>query len=176
MGRAQVRTAVQSAIQAAALPYVGTVYPARPLIADENAYTQTMNGMATAESPNGSACIVVVNIPDDDRTRYADVGRASVADWWKHRVALELWFACTGGSGVAAQEDYDTVADALVVFIRGNPTMTAPATVWSAGEYTYGVKHAQSAAYTNADGTTVFINGLVRFEAWEQAVGAAGAV
>ena len=49
--------------------------------------------------------------------------------------------------------------------------MSAPATVWSAGEYTYGVKHQQMLAYLSEEGTAVLINGVIRFEAWEQDVG-----
>lgn len=171
MGRLDVRTATQTAVQNANLPYVGTVFPARPVIAQEDAYTTTMNGTATSESVNGSACLIVVNITDDDRIRYGDVGRAALADFDKHLVVLELWFACTAGDGTAAQQDYDTVVDNLVEFIRENPTMGAPAAVWSAGEYRYGVKHSQGSPYTSEDGLTVLINGLVKFEAWEQVSG-----
>lgn len=168
MGRVAVRTAVQAATQAAQLPYVGTVYLARPVVMNEEDYTQTMNGLATQESVNGSSCVVVVSMPSDIRTRFADVGRGAVADFNKHIIALELFFASVEGDGVESQLDYDLIVDSLFTFIRQNPTMSAPASVWSAGEYTYGVRHEQSEAYTDQDGTVVFINGLVKFEAWEQ--------
>jgi hypothetical protein len=168
MGRLDVRTAIQAAIQGAGIDYVGTVYPARPIIAEESAYAQTMSGQAITASVNGSAAILVVNIPTDDRTRYADVGRSTVADFNKHLIALEIWFACTSGDGVASQQDYDTVVDGLTEFIRENPNMSAPSTVWSAGEYRYGVKHQQEEPYTSDDGLTVLISGVIKFEAWEQ--------
>ena len=171
MGRAEVRLAYQQAISEAGIIYVGTVFPARPEILQEQAYTQSMNGQAIQESVNGSACVIVVNIPSDIRTRYADVGRGALADWNKHIVALELFFASTGGKGIAAQLDYDQIVDALVSFIRENPTMSAPETVWSAGEFTFGVRHEQSQAYTSEDGLTILINGVIRTEAWEQNVG-----
>lgn len=170
MGRQQVRLAVQSAITAADIDYVGTVYAARPEVLEETAYTQTLSGIAIEESENGSACVLVVNIPSDNRSRYGLVGRSSLADWNKHIVALELFFASMSGEGVPAQLDYDDVVDALMQFIRENPTMSAPATVWSAGEYTFGVKHTQSEAYQSGDGTGILINGVIRFEAWEQVV------
>lgn len=176
MGRLAVRQAVQSALQSAGLTYVGTVFPARPVIATETDYVQTMTGQAIEESSNGSACILVVNIPSDRRTRYGDVGRATVADWNIHTIAVELFFASPAGDGVAAQEDYDAVVDSLVTYVRSDPTLTAPATIWSAGEYTYGVQHDQEQPFTSEDGLTVLINGVVRFEAWEQDVGAAGTV
>lgn len=137
----------------------------------ESAYTQTMNGQAITESANGSACVIVVNIPSDIRTRYADVGRGAFADWNKHIIALELFFASQGGQGIPAQEDYDQIVDALVTFIRENPTMSAPATVWSAGEFTFGIRHEQSEAYTSEDGTAILINGVIRSESWEDVVG-----
>jgi hypothetical protein len=169
VGRLAIRTATAALIQSAGLPYVGTVFPARPVIIQEDAYVQTMNGQAITESVNGSACIIVVNIPGDLRNRYADSGRVSRADFNIHRMVLELFFASTGGDGIAAQEDYDTVVDALMPFIRQNPTLAGSS--WSAGEYKAGVKHEQSEAYTSEDGTTILTNGWVQFEAWEQDVG-----
>ncbi len=176
MGRAQVRLAVQSAIQAAALPYVGTVYPARPTILQEEAYVQTLQGQAIQESANGSSCVVVVNLEDDKRQRRTLAGRGQVDDTNIHRVSLELWFASTAGDAMAAQEDYDGIVDGLFTLVRGNPTMSAPSEVWSAGEYTYGVQHAQSAPYGGSDGLTVLIDGVLRFEAWEWIAGQAGVV
>lgn len=176
MGRAAVRTAIQAAVQNADLPYVGTVFPARPEIADDEAYVTTMNGQAIEESENGSACIIVVNITDDPRNRMADSGRDAVYDWWKHRIVLELFFASTGGDGLAAQGDYDEIVDALQILIRGNPTLSAPATIWSAGEYRYGVNHHQDVPYQSQDGLSILINGYVHFEAWEQPAGTAGQV
>lgn len=171
MGRKQVRLAVTNAVQNGNITYVGTVFPARPEIIQDAAYTQAMNGQAIQESENGSACVIVVNIPSDIETRYADVGRDALADWDKHILMLELFFASMSGEGIPAQLDYDDIVDALTLFIRRNPTMSAPETVWSAGEYTYGVRHEQSEAYTSEDGTAILINGLIRFEAWEQIIG-----
>lgn len=171
MGRKDVRLAIQAVIQNAGIDYLGTVYPARPVIAEEDAYNHTMNGAATEESANGSACIVIVNIAQDDRERYALSGRSALADFAKHLIVLELFFASTAGDGVLAQVDYDQVVDEIVELVRENPTMSAPNTVWSAGEYRYGVKHLQSQPYNSEDGLTVLINGTIKFEAWEQIVG-----
>lgn len=178
MGRAAIRTAVATALTGAAITYVGTVYPARPVIANEQDYVQTMSGQAIALSPAGSSAIVVVNLPGPDkRMRRADTGRGAVNDTNIHPVALEIFFASTPSSsltqdaGIAAQQDYDAVVDSLVTYIRNHPTLTAPATVWSAGEYTAGVTHTQIQPYTSADGLTILIDGVVRFEAWEWVVG-----
>jgi len=172
MGRLAVRLAIQSALQAGNLTYVGTVFPARPTIMDEEAYYQTMSGTATQESAAGSSCVVVVNLPGQDkRMRRADTGRSAVNDTNIHPVVLELFFASSGGEAIAAQQDYDAVVDSIVTFVRNNQTMSAPATVWSAGEYTAGVTHNQSQPYTSADGLTILIDGTVRFDAWEWIVG-----
>jgi hypothetical protein len=178
MGRAAVRAAVVATITNGNLPYLGSVYPARPVYATEEAYTASLTGQAIQESANGSACVMVVNILSDDRTRYADVGRAAVADFNKHLVQLELFFACetqgnltVADAGIAAQQDYDTIVDALTILIRANPTMGAPASVWSAAEFSYGVRHEQSVAFNPQQSTSVLINGLVSFQAWEQDVG-----
>lgn len=171
MGRAQVRTAVQGYLQGLGVPYLGTVYPARPTILQETDYEQTMSGVAVASSSNGSACVAVVNIPSDLRQRRADTGRGAVTDTNIHQIALELFFASTGGDAVSAQEDYDSVVDGLTVGIRANATPGGSAVVWSAGEYKAGVAHDQTQPYSSDDGLTVLINGVIRFEAWEWVAG-----
>lgn len=168
MGRLATRQSVQTYLAGAQLPYVGTVYEARPTILDEDAYLETMTGEAVAASANGSACVIVVNLPSDKRVRRADTGRGSVQDSVVHDVALELFFASPAGDAVAAQTDYDQVVDALIIAIRANPV---PGTVWSAGEFEPGISHAQDSPYTDADGLTILISGVVRFEAWEWEAG-----
>jgi hypothetical protein len=181
MGRLAVRTAVANALTAADITYVGTVYPARPVILEEQDYVQTMSGEAIALSPDGSSAVLVVNLPGmDKRERRAFVGRPAVNDTNIIPVAVEIFFASTPGyaltqaAGISAQEDYDAIVDALVVYIRHNPVMSAPTVVWSAGEYTAGVTHAQEQPYTSTDGLTVLINGTVRFEAWQWISGLTG--
>lgn len=174
MGRQAVRAAVASVLTTAKITYVGTVYPARPVILDEQDYVQTMNGQAVAQSPNGSSAVLVVNLPGTDkRMRRTFTGRTHVDDTNIHPIAIEVFFASTPSStqtqdaGIGAQEDYDGIVDAIVTLVRNNPTMSAPTTVWSAGEYTAGVTHDQGQPYTDDDGLTIFINGVVKFEAWE---------
>jgi len=176
MGRAAVRSAVATTLTNAAIPYVGSVYPARPSLIEESAYTETLLGQAVAQSPNGSSCVLVVNLPGEDRRLMnALTGRQGVNDFAQYPIVLELFFACTASGGlgagedfgVLAQEDYDSIVDALFVTIRSNPVMSAPSSVWSAGEYKPGVRHSQGQPQTSADGETVLITGAVRFEAWE---------
>lgn len=165
MGRQQVRTAVQAAIAAAAIPLVGTVYAARPTIVQEADYE---TAMVTEASTNGSGCVIVVNLPGPDkRMLRAFAGRSAVNDTYISPVALELFFTSTAGDAVAAQEDYDSIVDALFVLVRNNPTLSAPSTIWSAGEFTAGITHTQAEPATSEDGLTVVIMGVVRFEAWE---------
>lgn len=165
MGRVAIRSAVQALIQGAGIDYVGTVYPARPTILQEADYEQTMSGQATAESANGSACVIVVNLPADERLRRADTGRSFVNDTNIHDVTLELWFASTGGDAVAAQQDYDAIVDALFILVRENPTPGGSTVVWSAGEYEP-IVHKQGEPYTSEDGLTVLINSTFSFKAW----------
>lgn len=168
MGRVAVRTAIQAAIQNAAIPYVGTVYRARPTIVQEQDYEQTMLGEAIDPSANGSSCVIVVNLPGPDkRMVMAFVGRGNVNDTNVHPVTLELFFSSTAGDATDAQLDYDLIVDDLFVLIRNNPTLSAPDTIWSAGEYTAGVTHSQSAPFTSEDGLTTLIVGRVDFQAWE---------
>ena len=188
MGRATVRAAVTASLTNAAaagtnsptpVPYLGTVYPARPVIInDQDYYQSAMLGEASAIIPseNGSAAVAVINIPTDGRFRKSDSGRGHVDDAWIHDIVLELFFASSGpgmpglGSpqGVGAQQDYDAIVDAITIWVRANATMGQPTTVvWSAGEYAAGVKHTQSAAFTADESDTIFILGALRFEAWE---------
>jgi hypothetical protein len=170
MGQGAVRIAIQQAIQDAQLPLVGTVFPGRAYI-DETDY-ESNAAQFYVQNSYGSACVIVVNLPGPDkRNRFTLTGRQSVNDFNIHPIVLELFFASRSGDPIQAQTDYDVVVDALVPFIRNNPTMSAPDVVWSAGEYKAGVVHTQSSPFTLEDGMTVFINGAVRFEAWEQVIG-----
>jgi hypothetical protein len=169
VGRAQVRTAVAEALSGSSVPFLGTVYPARPLLTNDDDYYA---GMMAAVNPDGSGCIAVVNLPGPDkRVRRADVGRGAVNDTVVHAVVLELFFASTGGDPLSAQQDYDALVDGLFILIRNNPLLSAPETIWSAGEYAAGVQHDQSQPLTSEDGLTVLITGTVRFEAWEWVAG-----
>jgi hypothetical protein len=171
MGRQAIRDAVTAQFTDLAVPFVGTVFPARPVIMDEADYTQTMMGKAVEMSDHGSSCVLVVNIPKDSRSRTTLTGRAHVDDFNIHKMAVELFFGCTSGDALAAQSDYDSIVDALVVAIRNNPTPGGANTVWSAGEFKVGVNHEQGAAYTNDDGLTIMINGLIKYDAWEAIAG-----
>jgi hypothetical protein len=171
MTRTAVRATVQAYIQGANLPFVGTVYPSRAYIQEQD-YEQNANLYYT-ESINGSGCVVVVNLPDDDRQQKGWVGRGNVDDTNVHPVVLELFFASTLGDPVVAQQDYDTIVDALFILIRANPLLGDPQVIWSAGEFG-GVKHVQSEPYTDPEGTTVHINGVVRLQVYEWIKGPAG--
>lgn len=175
MGQAAVRSAIQSALEAQSFPLVGTVYAARAYIGEED---YEMNAsQAYVENLNGSGCVLVVNLPGPDkRERMTLTGRGAVDDTNVHRAVLELFFASTGGEPVQAQQDYDSVVDAIVIYIRGNPNLTAPDTVWSSGEYKAGVVHRASAPFTDPDGMTVFIYGTIEWEVWEWIAGTAGDV
>jgi len=127
-----------------------------------------MSGMAIETSDAGSCCMIVVNMPRDKRRRIAVQGRGSVDDMNKHSIVLELFFACTSGKGLSAQDDYDSIVDALFIAIRANPTPGGSAVVWSAGEFDAGVAHDQSQPYTDDDGLTILINGGIKYEAWNR--------
>lgn len=171
MGRVAVRNAIQAQIQGLGIPYLGSVYAARPVILEEQAYVQTMSGLAVPSSANGSSCVVVVNMPNDHRERIADTGRGTVQDTDIHKVVLELFFASVGGDGVSAQLDYDSIIDALIIAIRANPTPGGASVVWSAGEFASGVDHEQGQPLSSADGLTIFIVGTIRYDAYEWLAG-----
>ena len=173
MGQGSTRIAITNALTEAQFPLVGAVHRGRTYI-NETDFEQNAAGYFT-ESIEGGGCVIVVNLPGPDRRyRIALTGRASVDDMNIHNVILELFYANTSGDPLVTQDEYDSVVDAIVPFIRNNPTMSAPATVWSAGEFKAGVVHSQSSPYTSDDGTTVFISGTIKFESWEQIVGPNG--
>lgn len=177
MGRVQIREAAQAALAAGGIPYVGTVFPARPGLVTEQDYEvarseYAANRLAEAsQSEAGSNAVLVVNLVSDRRQRRALTGRGAVNDTRIHECALEVWFACTAGQAVQAQVDYDTIVDAIVELVRDNPTLSAPSTVWSSGEYGAGVEHEQSMPYQGEDGTTVLISGILKFQIWEWVAG-----
>jgi hypothetical protein len=171
MGRLQVRQAVTEFLQEGEIPYVGLVHPARPEIVTEVDYERNRFGEAV-QSANGSSAVLVVGIPSDMRRRRADTGRGAVNDSWVHEIAVEVFFASSGGRGIAAQEDYDAVVDGLVKRVRSDGAMGSTGVVWSAGEYETGVEHQQAEPFTDTDGMTIMIFGVVKFQAWEWVSGA----
>jgi len=130
-------------------------------------YKRRGRAPADIDSSGWGGAPLVVNILSDNRVRRADIGCPAVQDTWIHDVALELFFANIGGAGVAAQQDYDAIVDAIVVALRANPTPGGGDVVWSAGEFDYGIQHAQSEPRTSSDGITTLIDGVIRFQAWE---------
>lgn len=166
MSRLTIRTAVAACFANAAIPHVGKVYAARPEIVAEQDY-ETNRLEEAVETAAGSSAVLVVNIPSDDRKRRADTGRGAVNDSHIYKIAMEVFFASTGGGAVVAQEDYDSVIDEMIKLIRHDATLGAPSTVWSAGEYEAGIQHQQSAPFNDADGLTVFISGAVQFDCYE---------
>lgn len=174
MTRAAVRSAAQSFFEGLNLPFVGTVFPARSYVHGED-YEQNA-AFQYVGSVNGSGAVLVVNIPSEKRQRRAMTGRGGVNDSCIYRMAIEVYFASTAGQPVDAQTDYDQIIDEMELQIRANPNLGNPIAVWSAGEFNYGVEHEQSEPWTEEDGTTIFITGVVRFEAWEWDAGPAGSV
>lgn len=170
MGRLEVRKAVGEYFRNAGLTYVGQVFEARPEVLQEQDYEESMFSLAVA-SPSGSSAVLVVNIPSDNRVRRADTGRGAVNDSHIYKVALEVFFASTGGEGEQAQKDYDTVIDGITVLIRADATFDNPSVIWSAGEYEVGIDHQQSEPFTDADGLTTFIWGAVNFDTWQWIAG-----
>ena len=164
--RQLVRLAYQDYLQNYGVPYLGTVFAARPVILGEEQYTQTMNGMAIEQSENGSCAVLVVNITDEHRVPEALAGRFAVNDSVAYHMLLELWFASTAGDAIEAQFDYDDVASTLEVAIRANPTPGGGDVVWSGGEFEVGVDHHQDEPYSTDEGLTVLINGRINFDAY----------
>jgi hypothetical protein len=184
MSRLAVREAIASYLNAAEINYVGAVFPARPIILDESAYEERMlNGaLSYVASDQGSGCALVVNITEDHRERMADTGYSYVNDMNKRSISVELWFACLGDpeNGAGSQEDYDSIVDGVFIAVRADPTLgTAnqpPASIWGAAVYPPYISHEQAAPYTTDEGLTVFIKGVVKFDAWSQDVGPAGSI
>lgn len=171
MSRVTTRNGLTALITNANLDYVGTVFPARPVIADETAYTTTMLGQAVQQTPSGSSALLVVNLISDKRQRRAITGRIGMQDTYIHKVTVEIFFTSTGPGttgtpqGMQAQLDYDGIVDSLVSLIRENPTVNG--TSWSAGEYEVGVSHRQGEPFTTEDGMTVQIVGAIDFDSWD---------
>ncbi len=182
MSRKAVRLAIQTYLQNYGLTYVGTVYPARPIIVTEDAYYQTMQGQAIQASQAGSAAVLVINFSQDDRTREADAGRGAVQDKVVHQTVIEVWFASPVPTpvnvtqqitdpAVQAQLDYDDVIESIFVAIRRNATPGGGKIVWSFGEFTAGISHQQLLPITAAQGMAITIHGIITVEAWEWIAG-----
>ena len=164
MTRAAVREVVTQYLTQAQLPFVGTVFPVRTYVGEFD-FEQNAEHFYTV-SPDNSGCVMVVNLPTDDRQQKGWVGRGFVDDTNVHQIVLELFLANTAGDVASAQNDYDQIVDALFEVIRANANLGNAAVIWSAGEFD-GVKHAQTEPFTDPEGLTVHINGTVRFSAYE---------
>lgn len=175
MGRAVVRTAVTDYLTAAALPFVGTVYRARPFIIDEEDYEVSIAAGTEqlVTSVDGSAAVIIVHIPDSGRERVTMTGRAFVDDKEIHDVTLEVLFSNTAGDAVVAQDDHDTLMDAITVALRADPLLGSPQVIWSSGEFRP-IKVDQHEPYTTSESTTVFIPTTIAFQVWEWIAGPAG--
>jgi len=174
MSRNDVRLAIANYLTEANITYVGTVYPARAYILEQD-YEQNATYFYTA-SLDGSGCVLVVNLPSDDRRRRALTGRGAVNDSDVYPATIELFFADVSGDPVQAQMDYDAVVESIFTAIRADATLGTSGGIggwpgiWSAGEYG-GLKHHQSEPWCQEEGGTVFFYGVVEVETWEWYVG-----
>ena len=165
MSRVTARQGIAAYLTNASVPNVGTVYPARPTILQEDAYVQKMTGEAISQTENGSSAVLVVNMVRSQRQRRALTGRDATNDTLIHSVDLEVFFASYAGKGVEGQYDYDGITDAITDLVRADPTFGG--SLWSAGEYTSGVDHRQGEPFLAPGGAAVMIVGAISFEAWE---------
>lgn len=175
MGRAAIRTALTTYMTAAKIPFVGTVYRARPFIVNDEDYEVSM-AAGTEQlvgTPEGSGAVLIVHLPNSGRERMTITGRAFVDDKQIHDVTLEILFANNGGDAVVAQDDHDTITDAITVALRADPLLGAPGVVWSSGEFRP-IKVEQHEPYCTSESTTVFIPATVSFQVWEWIAGPAG--
>jgi hypothetical protein len=174
MGRASIRQAAFNYFTNAGIPFVGTVFPSRPIIVTEDDYdTQMAEGLIPyVTSVNG---VIIINISESARKRNTLTGYGGfVDDFTIHQMELELFFANTAGNAESCQTDHDATTDAIVIAIRADPTLgTAgnPGAIFGAGVFSVPVTVHQGAPFWGSDGTTVFIPSIVRFEAWENPVG-----
>ena len=176
MGRAAVRQVVTDFFTNANIPFVGTVYAARPYIITEEDYDLQMSNalLASADSPGSSSAVLVVNMPNSGRVREAMTGRGFVNDFVTHNVTLELFFANTAGDALQAQTDHDAICDAITIAVRADPLLSNGAVVFSAGEFRSGVHIEQHEPFTGEDGSTVFIPSRAYFDVMEYVIGPAG--
>src|ERR1700677_1176953 len=145
------------------------------MTAPSNTRSARIANRSTSAGEAISLSVVGVTLSSFSQRR-ALTGRGGVNDSCIYRIALEVYLANLEGAPVDAQNDYDAIIDEIILQIRGNPNLGNAIAVWSAGEFNYGVEHEQSEPWTEEDGTTVFITGVVRFEAWDWQAGPAGSV
>ncbi len=176
MSQVQIRQALVTFLNSLSLPYLGTIYPSRTLV-NENEYAQNASG-AYVTSSNGSNAVMVIDLYGSNNRQLISLsGRNAVFDMATYTVELEVFFSNTTGNSAQnnlnIQADYDTFIDTLIPAIRNNPTLNAAATynIWSSAEFDEGVKWAQSPPYLGSDGTTIFINGLITFDVKQQISG-----
>jgi hypothetical protein len=176
--RAVVRAAVASYLGAQSIPFLGTIHTARPFLIPEDDYDSQISNWALQLNPpvgdNRSGCVMIIHIPDSQRSRVSLSGRAFIEDTDVHTVVLEMLFANQSGDGEIAQGEHDILMDATVMAIRADPLLGMPGTIWSAGEFQQGVHVTQHEPFWSQDGLTEFIVALIRFDTWEWLSGPAG--
>jgi hypothetical protein len=175
MGRAAVRQVLTQYLTDAKIPFVGKVYSARPFIVDEDDYEVSIAAGTTELVGNttGTGAVLICHLPDSNRERVTMTGRKFVDDKTIHDVVLELLFANNGGDAVVAQDDHDTICDAITVALRADPLLGNPQVVWSSGEFRP-IKVEQHEPYCTSESTTVFIPTTLTFQVWEWIAGPSG--
>jgi len=175
--RASMRAAAfnyfNAKVDAGTIPYIGTVFPSRPLIITEDDYeVQLANGLLSyVTSPNGSNGVIIINMPETSRKRETITGYGGfVDDKATHPMELELFMGNAAGDVISLQADHDKTSDAIVIAIRADPTLgTAgtPDAIFGAGVFETPITVHQGPAFQLSDGPTVFIPAIVRFDAVE---------
>lgn len=166
MGRAAVRTAMQSYFSGASIYGVGKVYRARRKNIPGPAYDTDATG--------GSGAVVIIHLTNDRETRKALGGVAGGKKTDVHSVTLEVRFKSLKPDAEEAQDDHDAVMDGIVAAIRADRTLGCgydPATnqpsgpIWQAGEGSAGIR--VSMGEPAEDGQVIKIMARVVFEVWE---------
>lgn len=158
MGRASVRTAIAAWFAPPNVTMLNTVYASRPKNLPATDFKLALN--------NGSGAVMVIHLPDDSEVRTAVGGATSGEKFNTHHVALEVMFQSVKVDGVAAQEDHDTLMDAIIARIRQDRTLgTGGTPIWQAGEGTAGIK--VQLAEPDVGKQNVIINAVIHLDALE---------
>lgn len=132
MGSADIRAAVSSYFEGAAIPGLNKVYGAPPYWADGGDWTLGLS--------QGSAAVGAVHIVEESESRITvpiRTGQKMV----EYKLGLMLFYQWTVPSGALAKvgadewsDPLDVIIDGCKALLRADPNLGVPATVWQAGQ------------------------------------------
>lgn len=159
MSRQLVRHAAADWLNAANIPGLDHVYPAKPL------------EMLWGEYASGNSehmCQAYVHVPRRPERRLAGGGPTPPQGQKEinSSVILTVWFRSTDPDWLAAADEFDGITEAIIQQLRYGRTLGRPDDISSAGEFEAGIGQQNDEPFAD-DGGVMFASCVITFQVTE---------